>query len=223
MSTVDTSYSQGSSSAAGNTLVASNGAMDDPSKLFTTLLVAQIRNQNPLEPTDPSEFVGQLTQLTQMESLQNLASQASANAAMLESLQVLALGAQVGSQLTVATDTVTLGDEAVSGRFILASGAKSVTVVLTQAGQEQRIELGARNAGAVDFTLDPADLGLAAGSYSIRVETDSGESPTVGINAALQSVRLSASGGVVLQAAGLGDVPTSAILGFNGRGTNQSS
>ena len=52
------------------------------SKLFTTLLVAQIRNQNPLEPQDPSEFVGQMTQLSQMEALQMLARQGSATAGM---------------------------------------------------------------------------------------------------------------------------------------------
>jgi len=35
--------------------------------MFTKLLVAQIRNQDPLSPTDPSQFVNQLTQLSQTE------------------------------------------------------------------------------------------------------------------------------------------------------------
>ncbi|RZI59199.1 MAG: hypothetical protein EOP37_12495, partial [Rubrivivax sp.] len=42
------------------------------SSLFTTLLVAQIKNQDPLSPQDPSQFVSQLTQLSQVESMQKL-------------------------------------------------------------------------------------------------------------------------------------------------------
>jgi len=64
------------------------------SDMFTKLLVAQIKNQDPLEPTDPSQFVKQLTQLSQTESLQSLASQATTNASLLQSIQALALGAQ---------------------------------------------------------------------------------------------------------------------------------
>lgn len=36
---------------------------------FLRLLVAQLSNQDPLEPQDPSEFVAQLSQLTSLEQL----------------------------------------------------------------------------------------------------------------------------------------------------------
>lgn len=36
---------------------------------FLKLLVAQIKNQNPLTPTDPVQFVGQLTQYSELEQL----------------------------------------------------------------------------------------------------------------------------------------------------------
>ena len=74
---------QGQAGAAPAAAVAANVANGTPSELFTTLLVAQIRNQNPLEPTDPSEFVGQLTQLSQMEALQKLVAHGNASASML--------------------------------------------------------------------------------------------------------------------------------------------
>ena len=82
----------GAGSATGGAIAQALGG-SEMSHMFTTLLVAQIRNQNPLEPTDPSEFVAQLTQLSQTESMQALVAQSGAQASTLNSLQTLALGA----------------------------------------------------------------------------------------------------------------------------------
>jgi flagellar basal-body rod modification protein FlgD len=91
----------------------------ETSDMFTKLLVAQIQNQDPLSPTDPAQFVQQLTQLSQTEALQNLSNLTSANASVLQSMQVLALGAQVGSDVMadVEPPRSTLdGSTKVSGR-----------------------------------------------------------------------------------------------------------
>jgi len=189
---------------------------DSPSTLFTTLLVAQIRYQNPLEPVDPSEFVGQLTQLSQMEALQHLARQTSANATMLESLQTLALGGLVGSEVTVETLALNLDDKPVKGRFNLESGTDAVAVVLTAGGTSHRVELGPRPPGEVDFTIDPQRLGVPAGTYAIRVEAGEGVAPPVGIVGELRNVRLSPSGTVTVGIEHIGDVPASSISAFNG-------
>lgn len=42
---------------------------------FLNLMVAQMRNQNPLEPLDNSQMTTQLAQLSQLEQLENLNSQ----------------------------------------------------------------------------------------------------------------------------------------------------
>lgn len=194
------------------------GIADSPADLFTKLLVAQIKNQNPLEPTDPSQFVNQLTQLSQMESLQQLASQTSANASMLQSMQVLALGAQVGSQMTVMSDHVALAGEPVQAGFALQSGSSQVAVVLAGPdGSERRIELGTRAAGEVHFTIDPKALGLAPGSYALRLDAANRETPPFEISGALSSVKLSSAGSVVLNVANVGEVVPAAITQFNGR------
>jgi flagellar basal-body rod modification protein FlgD len=39
---------------------------------FLQLLVAQIKNQDPTNPTDATQFVGQLTQYSQLEQLINI-------------------------------------------------------------------------------------------------------------------------------------------------------
>lgn len=198
--------------------VAGNATGNTPSDLFTTLLVAQIRNQNPLDPVDPSEFVGQLTQLSQMEALQSLASQGAATASMLESMQVLALGAQVGSAVTVRSNSLQLGDAPVKGRFELGSASSQVALVLTDAaGAEYRIALGTQPAGEVAFVIDPARQGLPAGQYALRVETDGDASPGIDIVGELQNVRMSGSGSVIVNVAGLGEVSPSLLTGFYGR------
>lgn len=210
--------------AATTSAVTTNDTSDTPSTLFTTLLVAQIRNQNPLEPTDPSEFVGQLTQLSQMEALQNLVSQGSVTASMLESLQVLTLGSQVGSRVTVATDSVRVADQQpVEGSFTLSSASGSTAVVLSSGGQTFRVELGARAPGNVDFSFDPAEFGIPDGTYAISVATDSGETPVVGLTGEVQSVRLSGTAGVVLTVAGIGEVASTAITTFNGRSSSATA
>ena len=188
------------------------------SDMFTKLLVAQIRNQDPLSPTDPSQFVNQLTQLSQTESLQSLASQATANAGLLQSLQALALGAQVGSGVSVATDHVSLDGTPVDGRFSLASSSSRVAVVLTDVGgQQHRIALGSKDAGDVAFSLDPTQLGLPAGSYALRVDTGAQDAPEIQLDGTLAGVRVSATGGVVLDVAHVGETDLASVTGFNGR------
>ncbi|HEX6736154.1 MAG TPA: flagellar hook capping FlgD N-terminal domain-containing protein [Azonexus sp.] len=217
-------FTSGQNSGAAASAAPAGNIADSPSDLFTKLLVAQVKNQNPLEPTDPSQFVNQLTQLSQMESLKQLSSQAAANASMLQSMQVLAMGAQVGSQLSVQSDRVQLGDKLIQGSFALGNASAQTTVVLTAAdGSEKRVELGTRSAGDVNFTLDPARLGLPAGSYGLRVETASGELPPVEITGDLASVKLSPSGGIALNVTGVGEVLPSAVTRFNGRQTASAS
>nr|WP_298725902.1 flagellar hook capping FlgD N-terminal domain-containing protein [uncultured Steroidobacter sp.] len=193
-------------------------ANGDMTQLFTRLLIAQIKNQNPLEPTDPSQFVSQLTQLSQVESMQQLVAQTNASASMLQSMQVMALGAQVGSDVTAVTDKVVIDDSVVRGRFDLESASSTVTVVLEDAtGQQRRIQLGTHKPGEVEFAIDPEVLGLEPGTYSIRVETPTKETPAIEVQGTLQSVRISATHGAVLQVSNVGTIGASAVTAFNGR------
>lgn len=210
-------FATGGTTTPASATTPNGGSLSD---LFTKLLVAQIKNQNPLEPADPSQFVNQLTQLSQMESLQRLATLSSSNATLLQDMQMLTLGSQVGSNVTVATDSVTLSGNVVQGTFTLNSADPDVAVTLTGAdGIKHRFDLGPQAAGDVGFSLDPSKLGLVSGTYSIAVAGVGGETPTVGISGQLSSVRLSPSGGAVLTVANVGQVLPSAITQFNGRQT----
>jgi flagellar basal-body rod modification protein FlgD len=189
----------------------------ETSQMFTKLLVAQIQNQDPLSPTDPSQFINQLTQLSQTEALQNVGNLTSANASILSSMQVMALGAQVGSEIQVTATEVQLDSAKVRGEVTLAASSSKTTLVLTGLdGREHKVELGSQSSGAVPFALDPQALGLPAGSYKMRVETSSKEEASVDLVGRLNSVRLGSGGAVVLNVSNVGDTSPAQITAFNG-------
>lgn len=57
----------GVSSNSPSTTSLTNGT--DLSNTFLTLLVAQLKTQDPFQPSDPTQFVGQLAQFSSLEQL----------------------------------------------------------------------------------------------------------------------------------------------------------
>ncbi|MYM73668.1 flagellar basal body rod modification protein [Duganella sp. FT134W] len=216
--TVSLLNNNSSTGATTGTSITGNTA-SETSDMFTKLLVAQIQNQDPLSPTDPAQFVQQLTQLSQTESLQNMASITSASASALSSLQVMALGGQVGSDVMISTSSVKLdGTTKVTGQTTLAAASSNTTLVLTGAdGVRHEVALGTQAPGVVDFSIDPAKLGLPAGSYTVAVETSSKEVPGINIQGRLNNVRLLANGSVQLNVSNVGDTGSETLSAFNGK------
>ncbi len=207
-----------SNNAAANDKVATSASVSENKDMFTKLLVAQIRNQDPLSPSDPSQFVNQLSQLSQTEALQELSKTTTASASMLQSLQVLAMGAQVGSEVSVATERVRLDGTRLSGAVQLGAASSATSLVLTGVdGRQHTITLPAHGAGAQHFTLDPVALGLPPGSYAITAKGADGVAAPVEVTGRLSSVRMSGAGGVLLQVEGIGEVAPGAVTGFNGK------
>lgn len=222
MTTVNNNTSNSAANGAGTSAIASNASQAQD--MFTKLLVAQIQNQDPLSPSDPAQFVQQLTQLSQTEALQNLATLTSNNASVLQSMQVLALGGQVGSDVMANVDTVQLDGKSVSGSITVESSSSKTTLVLTGSdGKEHELALGPLAPGSVPFAIDPTAMGLPAGSYKMKVITSSGETPPVDIAGRLNSVRLSATGAIVLSISNVGEVAPSAVTAFNGKSTATTS
>jgi flagellar basal-body rod modification protein FlgD len=224
MQTNSTTNNGAGSGAGAADKVSASAHMSEQRDLFTKLLVAQLRNQDPLSPTDPSAFVNQLSQLSQTESLQSLSQTMSANTSLLQSMQVLAMGAQVGSMLSVETGSVRLDGDKVDGNVVLggASAATSLTLVGAD-GKETTITLPPHGPGAQPFTIDPAALHLAPGTYTLKAKAADGTQPQVEVSGRLDSVRMAANGGVLLQVAHLGEVEPAAVAGFNGKAAAAST
>lgn len=217
MVTTNTSYGY-SATGASNQVSAASNTVSENKDMFTKLLVAQIMNQDPLAPSDPSEFVNQLSQLSQTEAMEKMTQTTAASATMLQSLQVLAMGSQVGSDVSVQTDRVVLDGSTLNGNVQLGGSSTLTHVVLTDVvGRQTRVELPPHGAGAQAFSINPKSLGLPDGKYTISAEAADGTQPAIEINARVNSVRLSSNGAMVLNIAGVGDVDPSALMAFNGK------
>ncbi|CNH45156.1 flagellar hook assembly protein FlgD [Yersinia pekkanenii] len=184
---------------------------------FLKLLVAQIKNQDPLNPTDGTEFVSQMAQLSQVQSTENMAKMLNSNTVQMERMQAMATANLVGQQVMVESQDVELGTQIQNGRLTLKHAASTVAVYLTDnLGQEHRLDLGAQAAGSVNFIIDPTKQKLNAGNYQLSAVSGSGEALIpLELAGAVNSVRIPQPGGEAqLSIAGMGEVPYSKVKQF---------
>jgi len=115
---------------------AASGASVAQSKLdadyqsFLTLLIAQVSNQNPLEPMDSSVFVSQLAQLTQVE--QSIVTNRNLERIdnRLGNVEALSDVQLIGREVSVPTDRVELRDGKATLSYSLSRAAANVSVLI---------------------------------------------------------------------------------------------
>jgi flagellar basal-body rod modification protein FlgD len=78
-----------STASATNAVTNSSQALDK--NTFLKLMMVQMKNQDPLSPSDPTQYMGELAQLTTLEQTTNLAKSASQTAAEQHTAATLAL------------------------------------------------------------------------------------------------------------------------------------
>lgn len=225
---VNTRAASNDTSAIDSGTVASNGsAAGSMNNLFMQLLVAQIQNQDPLNPTDGTEYVSQLAQLTQVQSMETMSQLMANNSVLMDNLQTLTTGSLVGQNVMVQTDTINSdGSTRLDGRLTLEHASDVVTVIVKDsAGTEHKIELGKQEAGQVDFKIDPEELGLAEGKYTLSVVTGTGEENVpVEIGGVVNNVRIPLDGSAtMLNIAGLGEIAYNNITQFGNSKPNASA
>lgn len=198
--------------------VSNNGSASGMNSMFMQLLVAQIQNQDPLNPTDGTEYVSQLAQLTQVQSMETMTQLMANNSVLMDNLQTLVTGNLVGQNVMVQTDSIDSdGSTELNGRLTLEHAANVVTVIVKDAaGTEHKIELGKQEAGQVEFNINPEELGLPAGKYTLSVVTDTGEEKVpVEIGGVVSNVRIPLNGSpTMLNIKGLGEVAYNHITQF---------
>ncbi|PSV30758.1 flagellar hook assembly protein FlgD [Photobacterium sp. GB-72] len=184
---------------------------------FINLMVAQIQNQDPLNPLDGTEYVGQLAQFSQVESTENMAKLMQNSMVLLDNMQVLSTAGLVGQTVYVEGNEVELTDAKQQGRIELDHASSTVSIVLTdQLGNKKVMPLGPKNKGEVEFTIDPNALGLAKGQYQISVEVAKDiPQPSVLLAGEVSQVRVPSNGGAALvNVEGIGRVPFYQISQF---------
>ncbi|VAW53084.1 Flagellar basal-body rod modification protein FlgD [hydrothermal vent metagenome] len=157
-----------------------NAVLDKPNELtqanFIELLVAQVKNQDPTKPMDPSQFMNQLTQSSMVNGLNDLQNSFDTLATKLSSDQSLQAAGLVGkSALLSGGETLLSAGSSVSGQINLEEAASDVTInVFNSRGEQIRsLPLGANSAGNMLFKWDGfADDGSIApqGNYLVTAE-----------------------------------------------------
>jgi len=143
---------------------------------FLKLLVAQLQNQDPLNPQENSEFVAQLAQFSSLEQSIGINDRLDQLALQNQGLQNSQVVGLVGKQATVKGSIVSLKGQgqSVPITFKLNGAAKESTVVIRdQSGRAVRtLQVGARAAGLVSVQWNGQnDAGnpQPAGPYQITV------------------------------------------------------
>ena len=124
---------------------ASSGSKDK--EMFLNLMVAQLRYQDPMNPTDTGQFMAQNAQFTALEKMQNVADQ---TAALLNAQLAFGAAGMVGKTVTYQNADGTTGTGAVGSVTYDASGPTLVrsASARTSSSAPRRRSIAASSPGA---------------------------------------------------------------------------
>jgi flagellar basal-body rod modification protein FlgD len=146
---------------------------------FLTLLVTQMKNQDPLNPLDNAQVTSQLAQINTVTGLDKLNTTLQSLTSGFASTQMLQAATMIGREVLVPSDHVNLSQGAARFGVELTQPADEVVVsILDAAGNAVRTQkLGAQSAGTGTFAWNGLnDLGAAMpdGRYTLSVSAKQG-------------------------------------------------
>ncbi|MGV3742924.1 MAG: flagellar hook assembly protein FlgD [Burkholderiaceae bacterium] len=141
---------------------------------FMTLLVAQMRNQDPLNPLDNAQVTSQMAQLSTVTGVEKLNATVQALQSSYQASQSLAAVSMIGRGVFVPGNDIALQEsKAIFGVEMTQSADEVKVEILDGSGRTVRtIDLGAQPAGNVPLAWDgKTDSGETAkdGSYTFKV------------------------------------------------------
>ena len=191
---------------------------------FMELMIAQLKNQNPLEPQDNGEFISQLAQFSSLEEIQSLAGSVDDVASQFRSTQALQASAMVGRTVLAPSNTGVLGASGeISGNVEVPASTSGLRVSIENGAGERvrQIDLGSQQAGVTGFNWDGKDgngNSLPPGPYRIVAEAsypDGQQQLGTMVSANVDSVSLGQGGSVTLNLAGMGSIALSDVQQIN--------
>jgi flagellar basal-body rod modification protein FlgD len=187
---------------------------------FITLMLAQIKNQDPLKPLEPAEFLGQLAQFSTVTGIQEMGSSVSDLVGSMRSSQALSGANLVGRDVLAPGDTAVFdGTTPVRAAVEAPSGAERVEFVVRDASGAvvRRAQVQPSVSGVTEMAWDGrADNGTVMPAGAYRIEALSrfgarGESAQVLLRSRVDSVTLDAAGGGIVLNTTNGSLPLGAV------------
>ena len=145
---------------------------------FLKLLVAQMQNQDPLNPMDNSQVTSQMAEINTVSGIQQLNTTVQGLSSQFIQLQAVQGASLVGRDVIVAGNKLSIDATSGDGQggFQLASAADTVKVeVLSPSGAVvQTMNLGAESAGMHSFDWSGAGAAAGTSGLTFRVSATSG-------------------------------------------------
>ena len=192
---------------------------------FLTLMITQLKNQDPMKPLDPSQYVGQLAQFSQVSGIADMNKQMTSLTDSLRGNQVLGGAGLIGRTVIAPGDSIYLAEvdgdapRGPQGLINVPAGASSVQLQVKDSSGAliQTVALD-NHKGPQAFSWDgTTSTGVAApaGGYKISVIAKVGDknvSLDTSVAAHVSSVALDPStGALVLDTDSLGEVAMSDV------------
>jgi flagellar basal-body rod modification protein FlgD len=210
----------GSTGSTGSTSAANGVTLGGTD--FLTLMLAQLKNQDPTSPVDSNTFLNQLAQLSEVQGITSLNTSFGALSSSLSSSQALQASSLLGHQALVTSGTANLAaGGAVTGAINVPQTTSQVVLNISDASGAlvKQINLGAQSAGLTSFSWDGttgSGSHAPAGTYTLTAQyaggASGGTAATTLVNGTVESVSMGAgSTGLTLNVAGIGSVPFSSV------------
>ena len=147
---------------------------------FLRLLTTELRFQDPTEPLDSKEFLGQIAQFTSVDGIQGMQQLLEKMSASVSQAQVLQAAAVIGQRALAPVSDIVLDDPAaVSGKVRLTHAVSDLEIVVRDGAgvQVATIDLGSQGQGLVPFTWEAAaeGLGVSPGVYRVTARYPVGD------------------------------------------------
>ena len=152
---------------------------------FLTLLITQLKNQDPLNPSDSTEFTAQLAQFSSLEQLQNINDALASFEVYQSTANNIQASNFIGQTVTAAGDTISVSNGASDSLSVaLDAPAQTVYIQIYDAYGEYvtDIEAGSLDAGMHTIAWDATDQYGAAvedGRYTFSVMAVDGDGNSV--------------------------------------------
>ena len=173
INSVSSSIANTSTSSSNSTTTAA--ASEDR---FLKLLVAQLNNQDPMNPMDNAQMTSQMAQINTVSGIQTLNDTMKSMATQIAALQSLQGSATIGHDVLTEGSTVDIVDGVGKGSFDLSSNADAVKVEVRTAGGTLlgTVNLGAQEKGRQSFTWDASSY-TGGGNPTFKITATSGGKP----------------------------------------------